>query len=144
MNIFKKNPDLELQGKLDELMSENERLSKQMLDYQDTITGFITVRSSYEENEKKLMLKHETEVKQLKQQIELTKNSVVKKVNSELAKIGVSTYMPEEISRDLTDNNSSEAIYKRFETMKIGSKEANEFYNKHQKTIDAFLKKSEK
>jgi len=143
MAFFKKNETIELQLQIDDLMAEKESLQKQCKDYQNTIAGFVDIKATYEDKTNKLMKQHESEVSQLKLSVELEKKSVAKKVNAELRRIGVSTFVAEEVSPEV-NTGSPEMIFRKFESMKAGSKEALEFYTKYATVIDDYRKQSEK
>jgi hypothetical protein len=140
MGIFKKNNTLELQDRIDELVEENTNLNKQCQSYQKTISSFMGVKASYDEAQKKLVESHISEVNLLKQEIELEKKSVARKVNTELASIGVSTenFLPEEISTT-PKTLSNKVIWEQWHDMPAGP-EKHKVFKEYQKEIDAHVK----
>ena len=143
MDIFGKNKTLELQGQIDDLTEQVGNLQKQCSDYQRTIAGFVNVKASYEEENNKLAKKYESSIAQLKQEIESEKKAVAKRVNMELSSIGVSQFIPEEISQEGFGTMSPEMICNKFISMEE-SAEKHEFFKKHEKVISQFLKQQKK
>jgi hypothetical protein len=141
MNFFKKNDTLELQSQIDDLMEEKFNLIKEMKDYKKTISSFVDVKSVYESEKLKLMESHKQEIQTLKQSIESEKKSVARKVNQELAKIGIKQeFLAEEISPNGPDMTSPEMIRERWMIMPE-SPEKHEFFRKYEKIIGKSIKK---
>ncbi len=138
MNIFKRDNTTELRDQIGELEARNLTLKEECAEYRRTITGFVNVKASYEAEKEKLMALHKNELTQLKQQIEIEKKSVAKKVNAELASIGVSQFVPEEISSG-SPLQSPEAILEQFTSMPE-SPEKHEFFKLHEKIISKAMK----
>lgn len=139
MNFFKKNESLELKSQIDDLMAEREVLQKQMKDYERTISSFMSVKSSYEDEKNKLMLAHKAELQSIKQALEIERKSVAKKVNQELAKIGVSEFVAEEISPE-SNSTSPDAIINKWLSMPE-STEKHDFFKQYEKVISKATKK---
>src|SRR5271169_6174695 len=150
MNIFKKDKSLELQGQIDDLMSNNSTLKEQCNEYQKTISSFPQLKMEYDNNMKQLKSQYEKEkigyekmITDLRlkyeKEIEIEKKSVAKRVNKELFTIGISETIPEEISPE-SNMSSPQSVFDKFMSMKAGSKEAMEFYGKYSKVIDDYRK----
>ncbi len=139
MGFFKSDKSIELQSQLDDLVEQNFHLKEECQGYRRTISSFVDVKSKYEESEKQLVKKYEIQIGQLKKDLETEKKSVARKVNQKLLTIGVSTFLPEEIS--VANNFSEEDIFKQFMKMSE-SPEKHEFFQKHEKAIDRAMKKS--
>lgn len=139
MGFFKKNETLELQDTIGELQAHNESLVKQIQDYQRTISGFVDVKTKYEYEKMALTEKYNKELLQVKQQLEIEKKSVARKVNRELSRIGVPTFVAEEISINNQSLGPGE-ITEKWMTMPE-SKEKHEFFAKHEKVISQSIKK---
>ncbi len=138
MGLFKKDKSVELQSQIDDLLDENTNLKQECAGYKKTISAFVGVKTAYDEEKNKLMKSHENEVSKLKQQIELEKKSVAKKVNAELASIGIHQFVPEEISMDNL-MLSPESLLEKFTSMPE-SPEKHEFFKLHEKEISKAMK----
>jgi hypothetical protein len=130
---------LELQDTIGELEEKNSGLLKECQGYKQTIASFMDVKASYDDEKSKLVKKYEISLNQLKEQIEMEKKSVAKKVNMELSAIGIKTFIPEEISEEVTVS-SPEQILKQFTSMEE-SPEKHAFFKKYEKVISQFVKK---
>ncbi len=140
MNFFKKNDMIELQSKLDDVIAERDNLLSQMKDYQKTISTFVNVKSQYDSEKEKLMKAHKEEINTLKHSMECEKKSVARRVNIELAKIGIKQeFVAEEISPN-TNNMSPDNIIDKWMTMDE-SPEKHEFFKKYEKIISKSVKK---
>lgn len=114
------------------------QLQTELQDYRKSMTSFSNQKMEYEGEKTKLMDAHKAETQLLKQQIEMEKKSVAKKVNAELSAIGVSQFVPEEISLEGL-MQSPESILERFTSMPE-SPEKHEFFKAHEKIISKAMK----
>ena len=130
---------LELENQVDDLVSTNAKLLEDIANYKQTISSFVGVKTAYDAEKAKLMKKHESEVNQLKHQIESEKKSIARKVNAELSSIGVQRFFAEEISAEGVSNHSPESIVSQFTSMPE-SELKHEFFKVNEKVISAFLK----
>lgn len=140
MGLFKKDNkvEVELQEQIDDLVEQNFNLKEECAGYRKTISGFVGVKTSYESEKAKLMKTHESEISKFKQQIEMEKKSVARKVNSELTSIGISQFVPEEISIDGL-MQSPESILDKFTSMQE-SPEKHKFFEANKEMISKALK----
>ena len=114
------------------------QLQTELQDYRKSMTSFSNQKMEYEGEKTKLMDAHKAETQLLKQQSEMEKKSVAKKVNAELSAIGVSQFVPEEISLEGL-MQSPESILERFTSMPE-SPEKHEFFKAHEKIISKAMK----
>ena len=114
------------------------QLQTELDDYRKSMTSFSKQKFAYEEEKTKLVSKYEGTITHLNQEIELKEKSVARRVNSELASIGVNQFLPEEIWME-SNQLSPELILEKFSSMK-GSPEKHEFFVKHENIISQAMK----
>src|ERR1039458_2496878 len=114
------------------------QLQTELDDYRKSMTSFSKQKMAYEEEKTKLVSKYEGTITHLKQEIELKEKSVARRVNAELASIGVNQFVPEEISME-SNQLSPELILEKFSSMKE-SPEKHEFFVKHENIISQAMK----
>lgn len=137
MSLFNK-PDIQLlQKKISELELnlDNSKLKISALeaeveDYKDTISSFHLNTEKYDKQIEALKKQHELQIVELNKKLAETENSVNKKVNKELQKIGVSNFLIE-IPVEL---KNSKDIYQQFLSMPNSSLKT-EFFNRNEKAI---------
>jgi hypothetical protein len=115
------------------------QLQTELDDYRKSMTSFSKQKFAYEEEKTKLVSKYEGTITNLKQEIEFEKKSVARRVNSELASIGVNQFLPEEISMEQNDSSSPESILQQFTSMPENSAK-HEFFKKHEAVISKAMK----
>ncbi len=145
LSVFKKNKASTadpLQSQMTKLQEHNISLQEECKELKKTISAFVGVKAAYEDEKNELVKEYESKFAMLKQQLELEKKSVAKKVNAELSTIGVQQFLSEEISDESTFI-SPEEIVKRFTSM-AESPEKHEFFKKYEKTINLFTKQKNK
>ena len=114
------------------------QLQTELDDYRKSMTSFSKQKFAYEEEKTKLVSKYEGTITNLKQEIELKEKSVARRVNAELASIGVNQFLPEEISMEQNDS-SPETILQQFTSMPENSAK-HEFFKKHEAAISKAMK----
>lgn len=137
MSLFGKSDLTLLQNKISELelsldnyVGRISELEKENMDYKNTISNFHLSTAKYDKQIEALKKQHEAEVKELNNKLMETEHSVNKKLNQELQKMGISTFLleiPVEIK-------NSQEVYKQFLQMPPGSLKT-EFFNKNEKAI---------
>ena len=137
MSMFGKSDVSLLQKRIDELelsldtsVGRVSELEKENMDYKSTISNFHLSTAKYDKQIEDMKKQHETEIRQLNNKLVETEKSVNKKLNQELQKMGVSTFLleiPVEIK-------NSKEVYQQFMAMPNGSLKT-EFFNKNEKLI---------
>ena len=120
----------ELELSLDTSIGRVSELEKENMDYKSTISNFHLSTEKYDKQIDMLKKQHELQIVELNKKLAETENSVNKKVNKELQKIGVSNFLIE-IPIEL---KNSKDIYQQFLSMPNGSKKT-EFFNHNEKAI---------
>lgn len=118
------NTLIDLQDRLDTLQDENISLKSECSDYRQTIASFVDVKASYDEQIRKLSELHNSQLVQLQQDLSKEKQSVNRRVNAQLASVGVKQFAVEEIEPTPV---APEEILKQFNAMPSGIDKQN-FY----------------
>jgi len=135
MNLFKHNKQAELEDAITSLKEQNNMLLEEIADYKKTISTFPGVKMEYDARLVKMSEAHKKEVKELNALLEAKETSVNRRVNEALSRIGVASFVPEEMIS--TPTMQPRNTYEKFVSLK--GAEQTEFYRKHEKEISTFL-----
>ena len=118
------------------------QLQDEIADYKKSMTSFSNQKMIYENEKSSLVSKYENSIAQLKQEIEIEKKSVAKRVNKELFRIGISDFIPEEISQE-SNMLSPEIALDKFASMQEGP-EKHAFFKANEIIISKAMKNKQK
>jgi len=136
---FNEKKITKLQKAIQKLEDEKLDLFDEIDEYKKTINSFVNTKTALENEKVKLTKKYENDLIQLNKEMELEKKSVAKKVNAELSKIGITEFLPDEVSGEMSQQDEAAKIVQQFKSMPE-SVEKHEFFNKYEKIISKFIK----
>jgi len=126
----------ELRSRIAKLELNNGELLSRIDADKSTIEAFAQVKQGYETRLQQLSADHTKQVEQLKLDLATEKQSVNRKVNKTLARIGVNDFAPEEITQTGTMN--AKDVYEKWQSLK--GYEKGKYFKANEPVINSFLK----
>ena len=133
---------LELEAEKKINLQRIQELEDKCTDYEKTIEKFPHTKVNYDEKLVKQQKEYEAKIQGLQLKLKETETSLTKRVNQELARIGVSQFALEGTIMDNAPANDEE-IYKKFLSLQ-GMPEQNAYFKQYELQISRAMSKLKK